>query len=119
MRLKIKLIMLQEEKLSAVCDFLHTDREMDNQMRTTLASFNVPCRKRRSKSDRCSIQQNTNEINSTCSFLSDLSMTMFEDDLLDITKAFKKRRSSNLSDEFPYVQRRSSIRRSTDSISKI
>lgn len=98
---------------------MNTDREMSMEKRNTIASITGLARKRRPKSSPCRIEEDCNEINSTCSFLSDFSMTLFEDELLDVTKPFKKRRPSNPSDEFPYIRRTSSIQRSIGSTSKI
>lgn len=110
----------QEEKLSTVCNFLHTDREID---RDTLASLNMSPHKRRSKSSRHGDEQYCNEINSTNSFLSDLSATQFDDDNFEISslRPFKVHCPSTTLSNTSYVetkQRRRSARRSMDLRSK-
>lgn len=87
--------------MSTVCDLLHTEPVIDKtKVHRTLESLNMSLRKRKPKlSQNFSDNQSSNEINSTCSFLSDLSMTQFEDDfrLVDVTKPFKKLRPSSIS----------------------
>lgn len=114
-------IYLQEEKLSTVCDFLHTDRELKNEVRDTLASLNISTHKRRSRSNRYT--DDRNEINSTGSFLSDLSVTQFdEDDFLEMSRPFKKHRASTTASNISYIeskQKRRSTRKSMDLRSKL
>ncbi|XP_031628223.1 rac GTPase-activating protein 1-like [Contarinia nasturtii] len=108
-----------EDKLSTVCDFLHTDRGLNNNVRDTLASLNMS-HKRGSRSNRYE-DRYCNEINSTGSFLSDLSMTQFDDDFLETTKPFKKHCPSTTTTNISFVeskQRRRSARRSMDLYSK-
>lgn len=51
-------------------------------------------RKRKSKTNRYVEEKYGNEINSTGSFLSDLSVTQSEEDYLEVSKPFKKHRPS-------------------------
>lgn len=84
--------------MSTVCDLLHTEPVIDKtKVHRTLESLNMSLRKRKPKlSQNFSDNQSCNEINSTCSFLSDLSMTQLEDDFgfVDLKKPFKKLRPS-------------------------
>lgn len=107
---------MQEEKLSTVCNFLHKDIEINDDVRDTLASLNMSSKKR-SKSSKRGDERNCNEINSTTSFLSDLSVTQFDDDFLETTMPFKKHRPSTTLPNTSYVetkQRRRSARKSID-----
>lgn len=109
----------QERKLSKACDFLHTDRDINDETRSKLAFLNMSQRKRKSRTNRCF--DNVNEINSTGSFLSDLSVTQSEEDFLEVSKPFKKHRPSTNGMNTSYaeaVQRRRSGRRSIDLRSK-
>lgn len=77
-------------------------------------------RKRKSKSNRFEDKYG-NEINSTGSFLSDLSVTQSEEDFLEMSKPFKKHRPSTNAANISYVdakQARRSARRSMDLRSK-
>lgn len=88
-------------------------------MRDTLASLNVS-HKRRSRSNQYE-DRFGNEINSTGSFLSDLSVTQFDDDFLETTKPFKKHCPSMMTTNMSFVeskQRRRSARKSMDLYSK-
>lgn len=103
--------------MSTVCDFLHTGQEMNIKVRETLTNLNASLRKRKHNSNRFGEERNCNEINSTCSFLSELSMTQSEDDLLDVTRPFKKHRPSTNMANVSYVeanQRRRSARRTME-----
>lgn len=109
----------QERKLSKACDFLHTDRDINDETRSKLAFLNMSQRKRKSRTNRCF--DNVNEINSTGSFLSDLSVTQSEEDFLEISKPFKKHRPSTNGINTSYAeakQKRRSGRRSMDLRSK-
>lgn len=89
---------------------------MNNKVRETLTNLNASLRKRKFNSNRFGEERNCNEINSTCSFLSELSMTQSDDDLLDMTRPFKKHRPSANMVNVSYVdanQRRRSARRTT------
>lgn len=79
-----------ERKLSQVCDFLKEDRFINDETRHKYAFLNLSSRKRKSKS-----MGHGNDINSTGSFLSDLSVTQSEEDFLDDEKKqFKRHRPS-------------------------
>lgn len=101
---------------------MHTDRELKTEVRDTLASLNISSHKRRSRSNRYTDDRNCNEINSTGSFLSDLSVTQFdEDDFLEMTRPFKKHCPSTASN-ISYIeskQKRRSARKSIDLRSKL
>lgn len=74
-------------------------------------------RKRKSKSNRYVADKYGNEINSTGSFLSDLSVTQSEEDFLEMSKPFKKHRPSTTAANISYgepKQSRRSARRSID-----
>lgn len=79
-----------EKKMSQVCDFLKTDRYINDETRNKFAFLNMS-RKRKSKSIG---GKYGNDINSTGSFLSDLSVTQSEEDFLDVSKPFKRHRPS-------------------------
>lgn len=73
-------------------------------------------RKRKSKTNRYE-DKYCNEINSTGSFLSDLSVTQSEEDFLEMSKPFKKHRPSTTAANASYAdakQTRRSARRSID-----
>lgn len=84
-----------DKKLSQVRDFLLTDRCINDETRNKFAFLNESGRKRKSKSIG---GKYGNDINSTGSFLSDLSVTQSEEDFLDISKPFKKHRPSQDAD---------------------
>lgn len=81
-----------DKKLIQVCDFLKSDREVYDRMQDKF-DFNMPARKRKSNSNKFMSEKFGNDINSTGSFLSDLSVTQSEEDFLDMSK-FKKHRPS-------------------------
>lgn len=94
---------------------------MNVKVRETLSNLNASLRKRKLNSNRFGEQQNCNEINSTCSFLSELSMTQSDDDLLDVTRPFKKHRPSANMANVSYIdgnQRRRSARKTMEWQSK-
>ncbi|XP_031628586.1 rac GTPase-activating protein 1 [Contarinia nasturtii] len=106
-----------EKKLSRACEYLHTDREINDETRNKLAFLNMSSRKRKSKSNRFVDENYGNEINSTGSFLSDLSVTKSEEDFLEMSKPFKKHRPSVNAPTTPYAESkhaRRSARRSMD-----
>lgn len=79
-----------ERKLSQVYDFLKEDCLINDETRHKYAFLNLSSRKRKSKS-----MGHGNDINSTGSFLSDLSVTQSEEDFLDDEKKqFKRHRPS-------------------------
>lgn len=111
----------QEKKLSRACDFLHTDRDINDETRSKLAFLNMSQRKRKSRSNKYMDDKYGNEINSTGSFLSDLSVTQSEEDFLEVSKPFKKHRPSSSAVNTSYLeakQKRRSARRSVDYRSK-
>lgn len=117
LNLKFNIFIFQEEKLSSVCDFLHTGHEMNMKVRETLSTLNASLRKRKLNLNRFGEESNGNEINSTCSFLSELSMTQSDDDLLDVTRPFKKHRPSASMANVSYIdanQRRRSARKTME-----
>lgn len=90
---------------------------MNIKVRETLSNLNASLRKRKLNSNCFGEERNGNEINSTCSFLSELSMTQCEDDLLDVTKPFKKHRPSTNIANVSYIdanQRRRSARKTME-----
>lgn len=87
-------IFFQDKKLAQVCDFLRTDRDINDETRNKFAFLNMSTRKRKSKSNKFLEEKYGNDINSTGSFLSDLSVTQSEEDFLEVSKPFKKHRPS-------------------------
>lgn len=89
-----------DRKMVQVCDFLRTDRDINDETRNKLAFLDISTRKRKSKSNKFVEEKYGNEINSTGSFLSDLSVTQSEDDFLDVNvghaKQWKKHRPSGI-----------------------
>lgn len=87
-------------KMSQVWEFLRTDRDINDETRNKLAFLDIPSRKRKSKSNKFVEEKYGDEINSTGSFLSDLSVTQSEDDFLDVNvghaKQWKKHRPSGI-----------------------
>lgn len=72
-----------EKKIVAVADLLQNENNLKNETRDKLAFLNTLPRKRKSLS-RHMEEKYGNDINSTGSFLSDLSITQSEDDFLDV-----------------------------------
>lgn len=99
-------------------NFLHNGQEINNKVRETLSNLNASLHKRKLNAHRFGEDQsNGNDINSTCSFLSELSMTQCEDDLLDVTRPFKKHRPSANLANVSYVdanQKRRSARKTME-----
>ncbi|XP_055602733.1 rac GTPase-activating protein 1 [Uranotaenia lowii] len=85
-----------EKKMVAVCDIVRNEQDLKDETRERLAFMNAYSYKRKSVHDR--IDELGNDINSTGSFLSDLSLTQSEDDFLDArtsrNKSWKKHRPS-------------------------
>lgn len=73
-----------DKKMSQVCDFLRNDNDIKDETRNKIAMLNASNRRRRSKPSKFIEEKYGNEINSTGSFLSDLSVTQSEDDFLDV-----------------------------------
>lgn len=86
-----------EKKMVAVCDIMKNEQDIKDETRERLAFMNAYSYKRKSAHDR--IDELGNDINSTGSFLSDLSLTQSEDDFLDVrmsrNRSWKKHRPSN------------------------
>lgn len=89
---------LQEKKIQKLSEVLRTEPDINDETRNKLAFLNASNRKRKSKTNKYLEEKYGNDINSTGSFLSDLSVTQSEDDFLDIglnnTKPWKKHRPS-------------------------
>lgn len=85
-----------EKKMCQVREFLLSEQDLKDETRNKLAFLNVSSRKR--KSNKYIEEKYGNDINSTGSFLSNLSLTQSEDDFLDVgighTKQWKKHRPS-------------------------
>lgn len=83
--------------MQQVREFLR-EPHINDETRNKLAFLNSSSRKRKSKTNKYLEEKYGNEINSTGSFLSDLSVTQSEDDFLDIgvshAKPWKKHRPS-------------------------
>ncbi|KAL9916468.1 rac GTPase-activating protein 1-like [Glossina fuscipes fuscipes] len=71
-----------EQKILAVADLLKYENNLKNETKDKLAFLNNMQKKRKSKNPHLE-EMYGNEINSTGSFLSDLSITQSEDDFLD------------------------------------
>jgi Rac GTPase-activating protein 1 len=82
-----------EKRMIAVKDLLLNERDIKEETRTKFAFLNNFPKKRKSRHEQLG-----NDINSTGSFLSDLSLTQSEDDFLDVRTAkaapWKKHRPS-------------------------
>ncbi|XP_053966931.1 rac GTPase-activating protein 1 [Anastrepha ludens] len=93
-----------EKKIIAVADLVQKDCNINNETRDKLAFLNTLPRKRRSM-NRVVEEKYGNDINSTGSFLSDLSITQSEDDFLDIrpSAAWQKHRPSLPKNPIPCV----------------
>lgn len=81
-------------------DFLCNETDINEETRNKIAFLNASNRKRKSKTNNKYLEERYgNDINSTGSFLSNLSLTQSEDDFLDegvgLTKQWKKHRPSN------------------------
>lgn len=86
-----------EKKMLAVNEILRNERDINDETRNKIAGLNVHPRKRKSATYKQAEQEKYgNEINSTGSFLSDLSVTQSEEDYLNpsTSKHYKKHRSS-------------------------
>lgn len=87
-----------ERRMTAVFDLLKNDREIKDETRNKFEMLNNFQKKRKSAHLLRVEEQLCNEINSTGSFLSDLSLTQSEDDFLDAhnkhNKSWKKHRAS-------------------------
>lgn len=99
---------LQEKKMCTIREFLQNDENLKEETRNQLAFLNTCQKKRKSK---LSADRFGNDINSTGSFLHNLSLTRSENDFLDIDKPFKTHRKSNQNGSFVGAKR---SRHSTD-----
>lgn len=72
-----------EKKIVAVADLLQHENNLKNETKDKLAFLNTLPRKRKSMNTHLE-EKYGNDINSTGSFLSDLSITQSEDDFLDV-----------------------------------
>lgn len=75
-----------ERKIVAVADLLQHENNLKNETRDKLAFLNTLPRKRKSLNTHLE-EKYGNDINSTGSFLSDLSITQSEDDFLDVNRS--------------------------------
>lgn len=83
-------------------DFLQNDENLKEETRNQLAFLNTCQKKRKSK---LSADKYGNDINSTGSFLHNLSITRSENDFLEIDKPFKAHRKSNVNGSFVGAKR--------------
>lgn len=82
-----------EKKIIAVADILQHERDIRNETKDKLAFLSTIPRRPRKSAARVS-KYGANDINSTGSFLSDLSITQSEEDFLSNSKKFKVHRPS-------------------------
>ncbi|KAM7344158.1 rac GTPase activating protein tumbleweed isoform 1-T3 [Cochliomyia hominivorax] len=87
---------LMEKKIIAVADLLQHENNLKNETKDKLAFLNTLPRKRKSMNTHLE-EKYGNDINSTGSFLSDLSITQSEDDFLDIrpSRTWQKQRPAS------------------------
>ncbi|XP_037050251.1 rac GTPase-activating protein 1 [Bradysia coprophila] len=97
-----------EKKMCTIREFLQNDENLKEETRNQLAFLNTCQKKRKSK---LSADKYGNDINSTGSFLHNLSITRSENDFLEIDKPFKAHRKSNVNGSFVGAKR---SRHSTD-----
>lgn len=91
--------------MCTIREFLH-DENLKEETRNQLAFLNTCQKKRKSKRKSKMIEEkHGNEVDSTGSFMSNLSITQSEDDFLDIEKPFKKHHKSNLEGSFVGAKR--------------
>ena len=100
---------MQEKKIWHVQDLLRSEQDIKEETRDKFAFLNSCQKKRRS---RRIPEKYENDINSTGSFLSDLSVTHSEEDFLDRPQV-RKHRASTENNNMPAVQSKRS-RVSTD-----
>lgn len=93
-----------EKKIVAVADLLQHERNLKDETKDKLAFLNTLPRKRKSLNPHLE-EKYGNDINSTGSFLSDLSITQSEDDFLDVhhSKNWQKHRPSLPKNQVPCV----------------
>lgn len=88
--------------MCTIREFLQNDENLKEETRNQLAFLNTCQKKRKSK---LGADKYGNDINSTGSFLHNLSLTRSEDDFLDVDKPFKAHRKSNLGGSFVGAKR--------------
>lgn len=88
--------------MCTIREFLQNDENLKEETRNQLAFLNTYQKKRKSK---LSAAGYGNDINSTGSFLHNLSLTRSENDFLDIDKPFKTHRKSNVNGSFVGAKR--------------
>lgn len=109
-----------DKKMSAVQDLLLNDRDLRDETRSKIERLNYCPKKRKSAVNDHHLEEFGNEINSTGSFLSNLSVTQSEDDFLDVgrpSKGWKKHRPSYPEHSGVYVGGKRS-RKSSDGLRK-
>ncbi|KAL5273669.1 RACGAP1 family protein [Megaselia abdita] len=79
-----------EKKIIAVADILQHERDIRNETKDKLAFLSTIPRKSRKSTRANESKYGANDINSTGSFLSDLSITQSEEDFLDVKNNSKK-----------------------------
>ncbi|XP_055912260.1 rac GTPase-activating protein 1 [Eupeodes corollae] len=94
-----------EKKIIAVADLLRNERDINEETKDKLAFLNTFQQKKRKSLNTHIEEKFGNDINSTGSFLSDLSLTQSEDDFLDVrsSKNWQKHRPSLPKNTGPYV----------------
>lgn len=108
-----------DKKMAAVQDLLLNERDLRDETRSKIERLNYCPKKRKSVNDH-HLEEFGNEINSTGSFLSNLSVTQSEDDFLDVgrpSKGWKKHRPSFPEHSGVYVGGKRS-RKSSDGLRK-
>lgn len=99
-----------EKKIVAVADLLQHENNLKNETRDKLAFLNTLPRKRKSL-NRHLEEKYGNDINSTGSFLSDLSITQSEDDFLDVrpSRSWHRHRPSVTNNQLPSNSKKSRL----------
>lgn len=94
-----------EKKIIAVAELLRNERDINEETKDKLAFLNTFHQKKRKSMNTHIEEKFGNDINSTGSFLSDLSLTQSEDDFLDVrgSKAWQKHRPSLPKNTAPFV----------------
>lgn len=99
-----------ERKIVAVADLLQHENNLKNETKDKLAFLNTLPRKRKSLNPHLE-EKYGNDINSTGSFLSDLSITQSEDDFLDVrpSRSWHKHRPSIPNNQVPCGTKRTRL----------
>ncbi|XP_055842223.1 rac GTPase-activating protein 1 [Episyrphus balteatus] len=94
-----------EKKIIAVAELLRNERDINEETKDKLAFLNTFQQKKRKSLNTHIEEKFGNDINSTGSFLSDLSLTQSEDDFLDVrtSKNWQKHRPSLPKNTGPFV----------------